>query len=111
MINKQSRTLAIWVLVVFIRLANRKGNNKYQSFSRRQINAEKLLAVDVAQTDGHRLGLAVDFDRAEKLEAFFRRAVWLQVFWGSGEFHLRAEGVVHFALFECARVQRPGDEF
>src|SRR5262249_49128127 len=77
----------------------------------RQIDAEQLFAGDVMQSDGHRFGLAVDLDRAEELEAVFRRAVRFQFFRNSDEFRLRAECVVHLAGAESSCVQWPGDEF
>src|SRR5581483_9996688 len=76
------------------------------SFLCGQGNAVKLFARDVVQAYGHGFGFAIQLDRAEKLKAFFGRAVRLHTFRNASEFDLRAKGAVQLARPERARVER-----
>ena len=68
-----------------------------------KVNTEQFLARQVVQGDCHHFGLAINFDRAEKLKAVFRRTIRFHPFRNAGEFYLRPERVVHFARAERAR--------
>src|SRR5262249_5420958 len=76
----------------------------------RQIDLEKLLALEIMQRNGHDLGFAVDASESEILQSVARRPVLLHA---GGEAHvanLGAERLVDLARAERAGIDRAGYE-